>query len=200
MKHLKLILITIFILLFNCELFLSEENVNLEDAVVGVWYLKSYARNDTDGVLQSISLPCDTALLLEDELYEYEDNIRYFRIIECYVEVTETIVQYYYKVDFKEINLDTNEESVFIQGLYFDEDSIETYYINEAGTLLSSNESLSGMDIMYNNNELNITGEGEIVLIRASEDDIKNVSPSDDHEVEYCKFFAQYAMYKVFFE
>lgn len=200
MKYLKLILIVMFILLSNCELFQFIENIKLEDAVKGVWYLKSYTREDTDGVLQTISLPYDVALLIEDDPYEFEQNIQHFRIIEYYVEVKDTIIQCYYKVDFKEIDLDTNEETVFIQGTYFDDESIETYYIGEDGVVLSSNESISGMDIKYENDEIIITGEGVIVLTRASESDIKYILPSNDHEIEYCRFFARYAIYKIFFE
>lgn len=199
MKYLKLILIAMFILLSNCELFQVMENVKLEDAVKGVWYLKSYTRDDTDGVSQTISLPYDVAQLFEDDPYELEQNKQHFRIMEYYVEVKDTIIQSYYKVDFKEINLDTNVETVFIQGIYFDDDSIETYYVGEDEVILSSNESISGMDIKYVNDELILTGEGEIVLTRASESDIKNISPSNDHEIEHCRFCAYYAIYKVFF-
>lgn len=199
MKYLKLILIAMFILLSNCELFQVMENVKLEDAVKGVWYLKSYTRDDTDGVSQTISLPYDVAQLFEDDPYELEQNKQHLRIMEYYVEVKDTIIQSYYKVDFKEINLDTNVETVFIQGIYFDDDSIETYYVGEDEVILSSNESISGMDIKYVNDELILTGEGEIVLTRASESDIKNISPSNDHEIEHCRFCAYYAIYKVFF-
>lgn len=200
MKSLKLILFAMIVLYHNCELPFTEENIILQEEVIGVWYLRSYTREDQDGVLQTISPPYDVALLFEDETYVYEQNVQHFRIIELYVRITETTIECYYKVDFKEINLDTNEEKIFINGTYFDNENIETYYIGEDGILLSSNESISGMEISYNNNELEISGDGEIVLVRTSENEIINISSSNNHELEMCKYFVKYVIYEVYFE
>lgn len=200
MKYLKLILFTTFILLYDCGLSQFEENIILEDKVISVRYLKSYIRENKAGVLQTISAPCDVILIFEDEIPEEEHNIQHFRIIELYAKVTETTIERYYKVDFKEINLDTNEETIYNRGIYFDSEYIETYSIGENGILLSSNESINGMKIRYSNDQLKISGEGEIILIRASENDIKNILPSNDDEVAYCRFLVMITINKIFIE